>query len=72
MEDNTMIKAKWEVHTMRYYERLGYTFTNYGDLFEVKVNDFSKSSKMKIFVQCECCRNYFEIEFRLPPSPGRT
>lgn len=64
MEYNTMIKAKWEMHTRRYYERLGYTFTNYGDLFEVTVNDFSKSSKMKIFVQCECCRNYFEIEFR--------
>lgn len=61
---NKIIKSKWEIETRKYYERRGYVFTNYGDLFEVKENDFSKSSKMKIFVQCECCKNYFEMEFR--------
>lgn len=64
MADSFTIKAEWTDETRKYYEKRGYVFTNYGDLFEVKENDFSKTSKKHIKIECHCCHNYFDMEFR--------
>lgn len=64
MNNKITIKARWTNETRAYYERRGYIFTNYEDLFEVNEEDFNKNSKMKIYAECQNCGDYFEIEFR--------
>lgn len=64
MSGKVVIKAKWTTKTREYYEYHGYLFTQYEDLFEVNENDFSQSSKMKVYVECQHCKDYFEMEFR--------
>jgi hypothetical protein len=51
------IKIRWFNRIIRYYTNLGYDFTKLGDEFEVKIEDLSKSSNVKINVKCDVCGN---------------
>lgn len=42
------LKIKWFPANKKHYVSLGYKFTNYGDEFEIDVNDLSKP-KMYLF-----------------------
>ena len=48
-------KAKWGLKNKKHYESLGYIFTKYGDEFEVKVEDLTKGSCVKVWCICDNC-----------------
>ena len=51
--DKTVI-AKWNSANKKWYEGKGYLFTKMGDEFEVKIEDLTNSSGIKVNVECDC------------------
>lgn len=49
------VKLIWRNSIRKRYEALGYKFTNYGDEFDVDINDIPKRSEIKITGICEYC-----------------
>ena len=58
---NQNIKIKWCNRNRKYYESLGYEFTNYGDCFIVSPKDVPKGSHVKIGFTCDFCEEDFYI-----------
>ena len=52
-----VVKLKWNTKNRKYYENIGYIFTQYGDEFDVKVEDLTPSSKAVVEVECDFCHN---------------
>ena len=50
------VKIKWHQTNKRHYEKLGYVFTKWGDEFEVKVEDLTKGSKVRVECICDNCK----------------
>ena len=48
-------KVKWHPRAKKHYESLGYIFTKYGDEFEVKIEDLTKGSQVKVDCLCDNC-----------------
>lgn len=55
------LKIKWFPANKKHYVGLGYNFTNYGDEFEIDVNDLSKGSTQEVEIQCDYCGRKREI-----------
>ena len=49
------VKVKWFYKTREHYESLGYIFTCYGDEFEVRVEDLTKGSGIRVKCVCDNC-----------------
>ena len=49
------VKIKWNSMTKKHYEELGYVYTKMGDEFEVKVEDLTKGSNVKVECICDNC-----------------
>ena len=49
------VKIKWNSKNKKYYEKLGYIFTNYGEEFEIRVEDLQKGSHVKVNCICDNC-----------------
>ena len=47
------VEITWQRKMCKYYINLGYKFTKYGDIFEVKVDHLSNSSNVCINVKCD-------------------
>lgn len=52
---NQEITIKWTRATKKYYESIGYTFTEYGDEFIIRAKDLKESSGVKVRITCDCC-----------------
>ena len=52
---NQKIKMNWNGAHKKYYEEKGYPFTNYGDEFEVKIEDLALKSQKYILIRCDYC-----------------
>ena len=52
---NKTVKIKWNSRIKKHYEELGYTYTKMGEEFEVKVEDLTKGSHVKIECICDNC-----------------
>ncbi len=52
---------KWNAKTKGHYINLGYLYTKMGDKFEVKVEDLTDGSNVKIDVKCDGCNNKLNI-----------
>ena len=50
------VKIKWHSKNRKHYESLGYIFTKYGEEFEVKIEDLTKGSNVKIDCLCDNCK----------------
>ena len=57
------VKVKWNPKTKKYYEALGYKFTNYGDEFEVKIEDLTKGSGIEVDCICDNCKCNMHIKY---------
>ena len=55
-----VVKINWNSSNKKHYEELGYIFTKYGDEFEVKVEDLSKGSGVKVSCICDNCGEEFK------------
>lgn len=51
------VKVKWNSRNKKYYIEKGYHFTKLNDVFEVKIEDLMPSSKAKVKVICDFCKN---------------
>lgn len=49
------INVKWNPNNMNHYVRIGYIFTNFGDMFEIKVNELPTNSHILVHVKCDVC-----------------
>ena len=49
------VKVKWNSKIKKHYEKLGYVYTKMGDEFEVKVEDLTKGSNVRIDCICDNC-----------------
>jgi len=56
---NETVIINWNRNVKKHYISKGYSFTNYGDYFEVKVEDLTDGCHIKVNVKCdyEDCKN---------------
>jgi len=52
--------TEWNGTTKKWYEERGYIFTNWGDKFEVKIDDLLNNSRVKVDVECDGCGELLE------------
>jgi len=57
------VEMKWHPNNKEWYEDKGYVFANYGDQFEVKIEDLSKGSTALVQVQCDSCGEIVEVNW---------
>ena len=50
-----IVKLKWTKQIKKWYVDKGYIFTEYGDEFEVKVEDLTNGSNVLVDIQCNEC-----------------
>lgn len=55
--------TKWARTNKKNYESLGYTFTNYGDEFEVNVRHLPMQSSIDVDVKCDFCDAEFKRSY---------
>ena len=58
-----MAKIKIGSKNFKHYKSLGYIFNTVGDEIEVKIADLPKSSKAKVYVQCDFCGEKKYIQY---------
>ena len=58
------VKIKWNPRNKKYYEELGYAFTKMSDEFEVKVEDLTKGSNVKVECICDNCDYIFNRSYK--------
>lgn len=62
--DNQIAKVKWSRRNKEHYEEMGYSFTNYGDIFNVRVEDLMKGSHQDVNVQCDYCGQNYTMQWK--------
>lgn len=62
--DNELSTLRWNPYNRKHYEPLGYTFTKFGDYFNVKVIDIMKGSDKEIHVICPSCGKKYNTQVR--------
>ena len=63
INENQIVQVKWGKGNKKRYEALGYKFTAYGDLFNVKVSDLPDGSHVRVHVICDYCGEQYEAAF---------
>lgn len=61
---NQYIIIKWTRNNKNYYTEKGYKFTNLGDEFEVRAEDLSTGSNMRVNVECDYCHSIINLAFK--------
>lgn len=61
---NQLVQTTWNSTTKKYYEKLGYKYTNMFDTFEVRIEDLPKGSHSKIKVICDFCGKHYEKTYK--------
>lgn len=54
---NERVDIRWHAKNKKHYEDKGYTYTNWGDTFSVKVDDLSDGSGFEVDVLCDYCED---------------
>lgn len=49
------VPVAWTKHWRKRYEDMGYTFTKWGDSFDLSVTDLTNSSERRVEVKCDYC-----------------
>lgn len=63
LAENQRIKVKWNKRNKVYYQSLGYMFTNYGDEFEVLIDNLQPNSPVKISAICDFCGKEYSVSW---------
>nr|DAF52725.1 MAG TPA: homing endonuclease [Siphoviridae sp. ctqSm5] len=58
------VQTSWNAYTREHYINKGYTFTKYGDKFEVKIEDLPQESTVTITRVCPNCNNEKVVKYR--------
>ena len=57
------VKVRWHVNNRKHYEKIGYVFTKYGDVFYADILDLPKCSKIIIKYECDNCGRIFKCSY---------
>lgn len=57
------VNVKWNAKIKKHYVDLGYEFTKMGDSFEVKVNDLTDGSAVRVCVKCDYCGCIYNVRW---------
>ena len=60
-----IVRVRWNPSNAHWYTEKGYTFTKYGELFDVKAKDLMPKSDVKIKVVCDYCGKEYETQVAL-------
>lgn len=63
---------KWSRSTRKYYESLGYTYTNHGEELVVKVRHLPPKSKAIVKVKCNYCSRVYETPYFIWKNGNKT
>ncbi len=55
--------VKWNARNKNHFVSLGYNFTKIGENFIVKIEDLTIGSNAKIILNCDYCKNNFEVTY---------
>lgn len=58
------VKMTWTGDSIKYYQNLGYEFTKRFDIFNVKIEDLNKNSRIKVNILCDCCGEKLNIQYQ--------
>ena len=61
---NQEVVVKWNNYTKKYYESLGYQFTNIGDAFMIKAFELQNNSAVEVKVVCDECGKTFDRKYK--------
>lgn len=62
--ENQTTELQWTKQNRKYYESLGYKFTDYGDLLNIYIKDLTSGSHKNVKVQCDYCGKIYTTEWR--------
>ena len=66
---NQRVNVIWAKQNKKYYIEKGYLFSNYGDVFKVKLNDLPMGSHVKVRIRCDyCLEQIFERKYSVHNS----
>ena len=57
------VKVRWHVNNRKHYEKIGYVFTKYGEVFYADILDLPKCSKIIIKYECDNCGRIFKCSY---------
>ena len=60
---NQIVTTKWTKQNKDFYEKLGYVFTKFNKYFELKAEDLSYNSHVKVKVICDNCLKEREMQW---------
>ena len=60
---STIVKIQWNKCNKKHYQQLGYIFTNYGDEFDVCIDDLQKNASVKVKAICDFCKKEYEVKW---------
>lgn len=58
------VLIKWNKANKKHYRQLGYLFTNYGDEFEVRVQDLQPNASVRVTVICDFCQREYSVTWQ--------
>lgn len=57
------VMVRWNSFNKKHYEELGYTFNGWGEEFEVKVEELTKSSGIRVNWSCDGCKRIMNTNY---------
>lgn len=57
------VNVKWNSRNKKYYTDLGYIFTKMGDDVEIKIDDLSKGSNVRVEIRCDYCHQLYSTQW---------
>lgn len=61
---NQVVKMTWSTRNKKIYTQKGYEFTDFGDVFYIKIEDLSNGSHTRVKVKCDYCGETVTVEWR--------
>ena len=62
--ENQIVKMTWGTSNKKIYTQKGYEFTKFGDIFNIKVEDLSSGSHIKVKVECDYCGKIIDVSWK--------
>ena len=62
--ENQIVEMVWSTSNRKKYVQKGYNFTDFGNVFNVKVEDLSNGSHARVKLKCDYCGEIVLVEWR--------
>lgn len=60
-----ILDMRWNPRNIDWYVSRGYTYTNKGDVFQIKVKDLPPYSQYKVTVKCDYCGKVVSVDYAI-------